>query len=152
MCSANVFEDCNLVWYLAHSKCIISFSSFIFLRWYTCAQSCLCDPMDCSLPGSSVHGISQTRILEWVAISFSGGSSWPRDPISISCVSCIGRWILYHCATWEAPYIPESQLNFLSAWHLLLSIPCFRVSWILSISQWLVFLNISHQCMGYYSH
>ena len=41
------------------------------------AQSCpaLCDPMDCSLPGSSVHGISQARLLEWVAISFSRGSS-----------------------------------------------------------------------------
>ena len=45
------------------------------------AQSCLtlCDPMDCSLPGSSVHGILQVRILEWVAISFSRGSSRPRD-------------------------------------------------------------------------
>ena len=62
--------------------------------WYTCVasgyqagisaellQSCptLCNPMNCSLPGSSVHGISQAKILEWVAISFSGESSWPRD-------------------------------------------------------------------------
>ena len=45
------------------------------------AQSCLtlCDPMDCSLPGFSVHGILQARILEWVTISFSRGSSQPRD-------------------------------------------------------------------------
>ena len=45
------------------------------------AQSCLtlCDPMDCSPPGSSVHGFLQARILEWVAISFSRGSSQPRD-------------------------------------------------------------------------
>ena len=45
------------------------------------AQSCLtlCDPMDGSPPGSSVHGILQARILEWVAIPFSRGSSWPRD-------------------------------------------------------------------------
>ena len=45
------------------------------------AQSCptLCDPMDCSLPGSSLHGILQARVLEWVAISFSRGSSQPRD-------------------------------------------------------------------------
>ena len=45
------------------------------------AQSCptLCDPMDCSLPGSSVHGIFQARVLEWVAISFSRASSPPRD-------------------------------------------------------------------------
>ena len=46
-----------------------------------------CDPMDCSLPGSSVHGISQRRILEWVAISFSWGSSLLRDLIHISCTA-----------------------------------------------------------------
>ena len=55
--------------------------------------------MDCSLPGSSVHGIFQARILEWVAISFSRGSSWPRDQ---TCISCTGRRILNHRATWEA--------------------------------------------------
>ena len=53
------------------------------------AQSCptLCDPMDCSLPGSSVHGILQARILEWVAISFSRGSSQPRDQTRVSCIA-----------------------------------------------------------------
>ena len=60
----------------------------------------LWDPIDCSPPGSSAHGISQTRILEWVVISFSRASSWPRD--QVSCGSCIGRWILYHWASWEA--------------------------------------------------
>ena len=54
--------------------------------------------MDGSLPGSSVHGISPARILEWVATSFCRGSSRPRDWIS---VSCIGKWILYHWATME---------------------------------------------------
>ena len=44
----------------------------------------LCKSMDCSLPGSSVHGIFQARILEWVAISFSRGSSWPRDQTQVS--------------------------------------------------------------------
>ena len=55
------------------------------------AQSCptLRDPVDCSLPGSSVHGIFQARVLEWVAIAFS-------------VVSCIGGQILYYGATWEA--------------------------------------------------
>ena len=50
------------------------------------AQSCptLCDPVVCSLPGSSVHGILQARILEWVAISFSRGSSRPRDRTRVS--------------------------------------------------------------------
>ena len=49
-------------------------------------QSCLtfCDPIDCSLPGSSVHGIRQARILEWVAIPFSRGSSQPMDRTGIS--------------------------------------------------------------------
>ena len=59
------------------------------------------DPMDCNLPGSPVHEISQARILERVAISFSRESSWPRDQ---TCVSCIGRWILYPWATREAPH------------------------------------------------
>ena len=42
----------------------------------------VCDPMDCSLPGSSLHGILEARVLEWVAISFSRGSSRPRDSIN----------------------------------------------------------------------
>ena len=48
----------------------------------------LCGAMDCSLPGSSVHGIFQARILEWVAISFSRGFSQLRDGIYVSYVSC----------------------------------------------------------------
>ena len=50
------------------------------------AQSCLtlCDPIDCSLPGSSVHGIFQAILLEWIAISFSRGSSQPRDQTRVS--------------------------------------------------------------------
>ena len=66
----------------------------------------LCNPMDCSTPGSSVPGIFQARILEWVAISSSRGSSSPRDWTRVSCGSCIGRQILYHWATWEAPPAP----------------------------------------------
>ena len=60
-------------------------------------QSCptLCDPLDCSPPGSSVHGISQSRILEWVATLSSKGSSWSRDWACISYVSSIGRQVLY---------------------------------------------------------
>ena len=54
----------------------------------------LCDPMDCSPPGSSVHGIFQARILKWVAISFCRGSSRSRDQTCISWVSCLGRQII----------------------------------------------------------
>ena len=59
----------------------------------------LCDPIDYSLPGFFVHGIFQARILEWVAISFSKGSSWYWDWTQVCCVSCIGRQILYHWTT-----------------------------------------------------
>ena len=65
------------------------------------AQSCrtLCNPMDCSLPGSSIHGISQARILEWVAVSFSRGPSPPRDQTRVSCTA--GRFFTIR-ATREA--------------------------------------------------
>ena len=60
-------------------------------------QSCptLCSPIDCSPPGSSVHGILQSRILEWVVISFSRGSSQHRDQTHISYVSCTGGQVPY---------------------------------------------------------
>ena len=60
------------------------------------AQACLtlCNPMDGSLPGSSVHGILQARILEWVAISSSRGYSQPRDGTQVPVPHC--RWVLYH--------------------------------------------------------
>ena len=69
-----------------------------------CGQSCptLCDPVDYSPPGFSVYGIVQASILEWVAISFSRGSSQPRDQTLVICISCTGREILYHCTFWEA--------------------------------------------------
>ena len=73
---------------------------------HVCAQLCLtlCDPMDCSMPGSSVHGIFQESILEWVAISSSTGSFQPRGRFR---VSCIGRRFLY-----TAP--PGKTCNYLA--------------------------------------
>ena len=56
----------------------------------------LCNPMDCSLSGSSVHGILQARTLEWVAILSFRGSSRPRDWTRISYISCIGKQVVYH--------------------------------------------------------
>ena len=69
-------------------------------------QSCqtLCNPMDCSLPGSSVHNILQARILDWVAIPFSRGSSWPRDQTCISYISCIGSRVLYPLSHLGSPF------------------------------------------------
>ena len=62
----------------------------------------LCNPMDCSLPGSAVQGTFQERILEQVAISSFRGSSQLRDWTHISCASWIVGQLLYHRATWEA--------------------------------------------------
>ena len=80
------------------------------------AQSCLplWDTVDCSEPDSSVHGISQARIVEWVAISFSMGSSWLRNQ---TCISCIGRHILYHWATWKAQISCYKFINWTEFWN-----------------------------------
>ena len=77
-------------------------------------QSCptLFHPMDCSPLGSAVHGILQARILEWVAIHSSKGSSQPKDWTHISSISCIGRWILYH------QHLLESPIRWLPTFHL----------------------------------
>ena len=69
----------------------------------------LCDPVDCSPPGSSIHGLLQARILEWVAISFSRVSSWPRDRIRVSRIAsrCFNLW-----TTREAHYHSLNQRRF----------------------------------------
>ena len=82
-----------------------------YLLWRSCAflcaeslQSCqtLFHPMDCSPPDSSVPGILQARILEWVAMFSSRGSSQPRDQTRVSDVSCIGKGVLNHlCHLWS---------------------------------------------------
>ena len=66
--------------------------------WAKSFQACLtlCDPLNCSPPGSSVHGILQARILEWVVMPSSRRASQPRDQIHVSYISCIGRWVLSH--------------------------------------------------------
>ena len=82
------------------------------------AQSCstLCDPMDCSPPGSSIHGISQARILKWIAISFSKGSSWSRDWTQVFCIA--GRFF----TIWATREALLSSLEEISAvLHLYLS-------------------------------
>ena len=88
------------------------FHSVLWLIVLSCsAVPDSCDPMDCSPPSSSIHGIfhakilewgKKKRILEWVGISYSRGSSQPRDQTCISCVSSISRRVLYHSSTREA--------------------------------------------------
>ena len=90
---ASQSESTNLY---SYQQCFYSLSfSVVHAKSF---QLCLtlCNPVDCSPPGSSVHGILQARILEWGAMPFSGGSSPLRDRTRISYVFCIGRRVLYH--------------------------------------------------------
>ena len=103
------------------------------MKWSEVAQSCLtlCDPMDCSPPGSSVHGIFQAWILEWVAVSFSRGSSWLRNRIRVSCI--IGRrftiWAtrLRELLKWDwYPYQKRHQGGSVQPTHVQARVHCGR--------------------------
>ena len=83
--------------------------------------------MDCTLLGSSVHGISQVRTLEYIVISSSRGSSWPRGGTHVSCVSCIGSWFFTTSTTWEASA---------TTWNLIIH----------SLLQWLQETEAPHKC------
>ena len=88
-------NSADLVWNnFSQNFYIVFFSSLCIKSLHSGPTRC--NPMDCSTPGSSVHEILQARILEWVAIPFSRGSSWPRDWTSVSYISCIGWEVLYH--------------------------------------------------------
>ena len=106
---------------LFHTNTLLLYFSYL-LYALTCVLS-HSDPMDGSPPGSSVHGIFQARILVQVDISFSRGCSWPRDQTP---VSCTGRQILYHCATWEASAFLIECLNIFFNWMKV-------YSWLLSV-------------------
>ena len=114
--SITSFNDCKLFHYVVYqfiqpicillNICVVStFPNYISMHICLVAKSCptFCDPMDCSPSGSSVHGISQARTLEWVPIPSSMESSGHRDQTYISCI--IGMQILHPQATWEARYI-----------------------------------------------
>ena len=116
----------------------------MFLQVYVHAVTQLCltfwDSRNCSRPGSSVHEVFQARILEWLAMPTSRGSSQPRDQTCVSCISCTGRQILYHWATWEATCLCRLFYGILRKWsrvfwwHI-----CFyrkEICWTLSNRNW----------------
>ena len=104
-----IFQARILEWVAIYARNLLLKIEKLYIYIYSMhaktLQSCpsLCDPMDCSLPGSSVCGILQARILEWVTISFSRGTSQPRDQTHVSRVSCTGRWVLYHYSHLGSP-------------------------------------------------
>ena len=78
-----------ILYHPSHQGSPIFLPYFLLVKWSHSVMSNSLWPHDCSLPDSSVHGIFQARVLEWVAISFSRGSSWPRDWTQVSCI--LGR-------------------------------------------------------------
>ena len=83
------------------------------LLLHVCSLLCLTlgDPVDHSLLGYSVCGIFLARILEWVAVPSSSGSSRPRDPTHLSCISCTGRQVLYQLSHWGSCAFANLCLN-----------------------------------------
>ena len=82
----------------------------------------LCNPLDHSPLGSSVHGILQARILEWVAMPFSRGSSRPRDQTCDSYFSCVGRQVLYHWHYLGSPVNIFIALPYYYKYHIVLKL------------------------------
>ena len=103
----------------ASSTCIYS-QLCLWLVRVLAVQLCptLCDPMDCSPPGSSVHGILQARILEWVVIPFSRASSWPRDLTRVFHIA--GRFFTIWATRWDRQ---TSQLRQAFCFKLLSKVP-----------------------------
>ena len=113
----------------------------------------LCDPINCSPPGFSVHGILQARILERVAMLPSRGSYRSRDWTRVSCISCIGRRVLYHnghlgsphrvrqCFPKHATYTPQAHKI------ILLTIECFTSYTFLTF--WYRYIFNTHQEINY---
>ena len=113
LCATSVLSSAS---YIAAWLMLQNADFFLLPCTYACVLRCVllfCNPMDCSPPGSSVSGILQARILEWVVIPFSRGSSQPRDWTWVSCISCIGSRILYHWASWECPSLALPVYFFL---------------------------------------
>ena len=97
------------------------FVSILFVVLWSRSVMSLCNPLDCSLPGSSIQGIFQARILEWVAISFSRRSSWPRDWTRVSCIVGI------HLTVWATRGLDSllfRRNHF--CWSVLKFIDCFH--------------------------
>ena len=97
----NIWKDKNTFIYLRNIQHALSSIVLEFQDVHLCphakslqSRPIMCDPMDCSPPGSSVHVILHARILEWVTVPSSRGSSWPRNLTHLSSNSCIGRWVL----------------------------------------------------------
>ena len=111
------------------------------------------DPMNSSWPGSSVHGILQARILEWVTVPSCRGSFWPRDQCMSLISSCIGRWVLYHechlgslrISTFTQKIGVLEMVKIMSTFNFLLSFKVFKNNWLFKTKTWKNSLILNRQ-------
>ena len=119
----------HMIYFQMHGHDYFSLCPYMCVCLITQLCLTLCDPLDCSPPGSSVHGIFQIRLLEWVAISFSGGSSEPRD---WPCISCMKGGLFTHWAIGEAscghwPFVYHLWRNICQVFGPFIWVVCFVV-------------------------
>ena len=126
--SATCYNASALFKHLNSSSVLVPKICFLNSQKCVCVESCstLCDSMDDSPLGSSVHGIFQARVL-----FPTPGDSLPQDWTRVSHVSCTGRWILYHCVTWEAPKQPGSPYEFSQSQEIKISFHLASISLLL---------------------
>ena len=137
-------------WKFSCLKICFNYKSYISKRVPVWVPSCVqvCDPMNCSLPGSSVHGIFQARILERAALSFSRGPSLPKGQTRVSCIFCTGRQILHHWSpsvpvpfmhrAWLTLYTPEVfKVYFCLYWYYTLKL--HKIKLVLKVNYFLIF-------------
>ena len=133
-----------------------------------CVQLQLCptlrDPMDCNLWGFSVHGILQARILEWVAMPSSKGSSWPRNWTHVSCVSCIAgidslplshwgnpnRWYLPHIGTLLRLSSSSSFQGLFTEWVILRILVYWMLKGLLALKKYKLLNKMRQTALHFY--
>ena len=112
-------------------KLLLLDSLYYIPKWSHSVMSGLCDPMDCSLPGSSIHGIFQARILEWVAISFSRRSSQPRDWTWVSHI--VGRCFTIWATREVDPHLHTLKYSLVA--QMVRNLSVMQETWVQSLGQ-----------------
>ena len=117
------------------AKTMTDFRYFYVCPYVLCPT--LSNHVDCSLPGSPVHGVLQATRGEWTAISFSRGSFQSRDRTHVSCVSCIGRWLNTTWVTWEAQcFYVYNSANSIPWWYAVYN-NCYNI-YVTHDSEWYI--------------
>ena len=110
-------------------------------KWKSLSCVRICDPMSCSVPGSSAHGILLARILEWIAISISRGSFWPKDQTQLPCI--VDRFF---------PSLIHLQIFSPIPWVAFFSLLKFSVCCVLKCTKSLILMNLVYFVFSFHVH